>query len=270
MKQRILEIALERVLFKKYAGGLVVTPSYACAVFFRNQLYYLYDPFGCNEVGLGEGPSNQGVACIARFKNLHDLASRIMYNKTKRDSVEEYEFTRFVVSGCTAKLIPPEPIKVEKRPRKGKGISKLEVGEGESDVPAEEKAEETKPLEPENKVGYQLYDSILVLHGSTALQGRHEINYNELKEDHFVCICACLMVLNYPILRWDTKRVNYVIEQGKNIHSHAEFLEISQKRIIRNILIYKHFFDIIVTSVKIPDWKKNKNLDVGKKFEIHV
>ncbi|KAF2899351.1 hypothetical protein ILUMI_06824 [Ignelater luminosus] len=265
MKQRILEIALEKVLFKKYAGGLVVTPSYACAVFFRNQLYYLYDPFGCNEVGLGEGPSNQGVACIARFKNIHDLATRIVYNKMKRDSAEEYEFTRFVISGCTAKLIPPEATKVEKKPKKGKNISEMpmDAGEGESDVSVKNKPEETKEPEPENKVGYQLYDGILVLHGSTALQGRYDIDYNELKEDHFVCICACLMVLNYPILKWDTKRVNYVIEQGKNIHAHAEFLEISQKRIIRNILIYKHFFDIIVTNVKIPNWKQNKNLDVG-------
>lgn len=149
MKQRVLEEALAKVLFKKHECGLVATPSYACAVFFKNHLYYLFDCFGCNEVGLGEGPSNAGAACFARFKNVHDMATRIVFNKKKRDVVEEYEFTRFVLSSCTSKCIPPKPIKVAKKKKK-KSSSKMGA-EGES--ASETDTEEEKEPEPENKVG---------------------------------------------------------------------------------------------------------------------
>ncbi|KAB0791416.1 hypothetical protein PPYR_03216 [Photinus pyralis] len=243
-KQRVLEETLVRLLFRKHECGLIATPSYACAVFYKNQLFYLFDCFGCNEVGLGEGPKNSGTACLARFKTVQDLARRILHNKTKRDKEEEYDFSRFVLSSCTAKPIPPKLMK---------------FGAGEDGEDQEIEVEEDHPLR-ENKVGYQLSEGMLTLQGSTALHGRATNEFYNLKPDHFVCICASLMLLNYPILRWDTKRVNYVVEQGNHVYSHAENFSISDKRIIRNILIYQHFFDIIITTLKFPDWHDKKNL----------
>ncbi|KAK4878460.1 hypothetical protein RN001_010966 [Aquatica leii] len=247
LKQRVLEETLIKVLFKKHECGLIATPSYACTVFLKNRLFYLFDCFGCNEVGLGEGPGKGGVACLSRFKNIHDLCKRIIYNKTKRDDAEEYEFSRFVVSACTSKPIPPKP-----------GMYKFKDEDAESGADTTASETSTHPLRT-NRVGYQLNEDFLTLQGTKALEGRNEIDYDELKRDHFVCICACLLLLNYPILRWDTKRVDYVIDQGNHIYDHAENLSISEKRIIRNILIYQNFFDIIITSVKIPGGN-NRNL----------
>ncbi|KAK5638442.1 hypothetical protein RI129_012737 [Pyrocoelia pectoralis] len=246
-RQLVLEEILVRVLFKKHECGLVATPSYACAVFYKHHLFYLFDCFGCNEVGLGEGPKNTGVACLSRFKTVQDLVRRIIHNKTKRDKAEEYEFSRFVLSSCTATPIPPKLVR---------------FGTGEEGEDQEIELEDDNAL-GENRVGYQLHDGMLTLRGSIALNGRAANEFYNLKPDHFVCICACLMLLNYPILRWDTKRVNYIIDQGKHIYSHAENLSISDKRIIRNILMYQHFFDIIITTVKFPDWHDKQNLSTS-------
>ncbi|KAF5281690.1 hypothetical protein FQA39_LY17711 [Lamprigera yunnana] len=237
LKLCVLEETLMKVLFKRYDCGLVATPSYACAVFFYRHLFYLFDCFGCNEVGLGEGPTNTGVACIIRYRNIRDMVKRIIHNKTKRDMAEEYEFTHFVVSGCTSK-----PLALQYSPFKCPDESCSDTDSSETDIRKFR----------ENRVGYQLHDGMLTLQGTKALEDRETINYDELKKDHFVCICACLLLVNYPILRWDTKRVDYVIDQGCHIYDHAENLEISEKRIIRNVLMYKNFFDIIITSVRIP------------------
>lgn len=85
----------------------------------------------------------------------------------------------------------------------------------------------------------------------------------ELKDDHFICLVALLNVLTTSMPRWDTKRVDAVIDQGKRIYDLAEDLNETNKRFIKNILIGSHLFDIIVKKIKIEDWKKNKNLDVG-------
>lgn len=54
-KQNILELAIEKILFVRSDMGVMVTPTYACALLYKNHLYYLYDAFGNNEVGLSEG-----------------------------------------------------------------------------------------------------------------------------------------------------------------------------------------------------------------------
>lgn len=56
-RQNIIELAIEKILFVRSDIGVLVTPVYACALIYKNHLYYLYDCFGNNEVGLGEGMS---------------------------------------------------------------------------------------------------------------------------------------------------------------------------------------------------------------------
>lgn len=72
-----------------------------------------------------------------------------------------------------------------------------------------------------------------------------------------------MMLLLRPIKKWDTKTVDYVIDQGKHIFSHAEDLDVSEKRTIRNVLIHKYFFDVVVKRIEIVDWQDNKNLETG-------
>ncbi|CAH2003558.1 unnamed protein product [Acanthoscelides obtectus] len=54
-RQNILELAIEKILFVRSDIGVLVTPTYACALIYKNYLFYLYDGFGNNEVGLSEG-----------------------------------------------------------------------------------------------------------------------------------------------------------------------------------------------------------------------
>lgn len=67
-RPNILELAIDKILLVRSDMGVLVTPTYACALMYKNHLYYMYDAFGNNEVGLSEGLTDQGVACFARFK----------------------------------------------------------------------------------------------------------------------------------------------------------------------------------------------------------
>lgn len=278
MKQNTLELALQKVLFSQTENGLVVTPCYACAVFLRNHLYYLYDGFGNSEVGMSEGPEDTGVACLARFKDIHSLVTRIVYNKSKRETEEPFTYTRFVLSSCTASRIPPasETEQKKKKTRREKMEEEMEQEQqqGEGDVqekPTEKKKDDKKEekgkkqdKKEENKVGYQQLndDGFYTIEGTKSLKGRDSAS-EELKPDHFVCLCAAIMLLNCPVNKWDSRRVDNVIKQGNHVYSHAEELNISEKRIIRNILIDQYFFDIVVKKIAITNPKLNKNFQKG-------
>lgn len=157
MKQQTVETVLNRILFQNCDWGILVTTSYACAIFYHNYLYYLFECFGCNEVGLGEGPSETGMACLSRFKDLHSMATRIMYNKSRRETVDQLDYTRFVLSVCKVKYIPPE-VEIKKRGKKTKseGFEDLmqQEGEIEEEVKTKSRKDEERPEpEPKNLVG---------------------------------------------------------------------------------------------------------------------
>ncbi|XP_074039689.1 uncharacterized protein isoform X2 [Leptinotarsa decemlineata] len=284
-RQNILELALNKILFVRSDIGVIVTPLYACAVFLKNHLYYMYDCFGNNEVGLSEGTSNEGTAYFARFKDLHSLVTRIMFNKRRRERSEEVVYSRFVLSSVKVKEIHDwnEMMKQRKTARKDKKkpathkpLSDVEAEnaeDGEVDEPERDleytDAEEDGEEEPkkhkktvENEVGYKYRRGFHTIEGTTAIEGRKVLS-DELKEDHFICICACLMLLTCPVARWDTKKVDQVLRNGQHVYSHAEDLEISEKRTIKNILVGKNFFDIIVKMIKIENWRNNRNLNKG-------
>ncbi|CAG9829601.1 unnamed protein product, partial [Diabrotica balteata] len=269
IRQNILALALEKILFVRSDTGVLVTPSYACAVMHKNYLYYLFDPFGNNEVGLSEGPSQKGVTCFARFKDLHSLTMRILYNKKKRESAEEVAYSRFVLSSVKVKEIInfAERGKPKKKKDKRKIVLSDEEGEGQLTEYYMEEAEEEMDKEekeeyPENKVGYHYQSGYCTILGTKALPGRKAVSA-DLKEDHFICVCACLLLLTTPVTRWDTRKVDLAIDYGIHVYSHADDLLISEKRTIKNILVGKHFFDIIIKLIKIEDWKQNRNLSKG-------
>ncbi|KAJ8965790.1 hypothetical protein NQ314_003906, partial [Rhamnusium bicolor] len=109
---------------------------------------------------------------------------------------------------------------------------------------------------------YRIKNGIYLIEGTKAIKERDAM-CPELKQDHFVCLCACLMLLTCAVQKWDTKKVDQVIDHGAHVYSHADDLEISEKRTIKNVLIQKNFFDIIVKNIKIENWKDNKNLSVA-------
>lgn len=112
----------------------------------------MFDPFGCNEVGLGEGPTNEGAACLMRFKTVHDMVRRIAHNKAKRDEGEPYKFARFVLSSCVTTFIPPVPY--PKKTQKIKKPPKYYASEGEEGhVTTDDEKETTVVPDKENLAG---------------------------------------------------------------------------------------------------------------------
>ncbi|XP_030747485.1 uncharacterized protein LOC115875983 isoform X2 [Sitophilus oryzae] len=310
-RENILELAIGKILFVRSDMGVLVTPTYACALIYKNHLYYMYDGFGNNEVGLSEGLSDDGTACFSRFKDIHALVTRIMYNKRKRESLEEVVYTRFVLSLVKVKRLHPSEERLAKdkeEPQRqisrqiSKQISRKSLKQksktnksdwwgpvkseeeqiaaqsGEDEIhgnlhgeKSQASDEDDDKPDAENKVGYRYENGYYVIKGTRAMESSGDdandeaarAGTAELTEDHFCCICACLMLLSCPVEKWDTKKIDEVLDHGAHIYSHADDLEMSDKRTIKNILIQKNFFDIIVKKVKIENWKDNKNLSTG-------
>ncbi|XP_023310427.1 uncharacterized protein LOC108904110 [Anoplophora glabripennis] len=283
IRQNILELAIEKIIFVRSDMGVMVTPTYACALLYKNHLYYLFDAFSNNEVGLSDGPANHGTACFIRFKDVHSLANRIMYNKSKREADEEVVYTRFVLSSVKVKTLHPSQEETAKKKKKGEpGTAKSEESEAQSSEGSPQRKKKSDKVEEEseeeivtqdgkkrirkrnaqNKVGYQNKDGLYIIEGTSQLTDRNSIT-DELKQDHFVCVCACLMLLTTPIQNWDTRKVDQVLDNGKHVYSHAEDLEISEKRTIKNMLINKHIFDIVIKQIKIENWRDKKKLAIA-------
>lgn len=47
-------------LFKRCSSAVIINPYYSCAIFYKNFLYYLFDPYNSSPVGLGVGDKNKG------------------------------------------------------------------------------------------------------------------------------------------------------------------------------------------------------------------
>lgn len=93
------------------------------------------------------GPTNNGTACFVRFKDIHSLVNRIMYNKSKREVDEEVIYSRFVLSSIRVKTLHPSQEETTKKKKKRKEVTEkkkeeLEGTDGES--PKEKKEEEKK------------------------------------------------------------------------------------------------------------------------------
>nr|XP_022920512.1 uncharacterized protein LOC111428977 [Onthophagus taurus] len=264
LKQRILEVSLEKILHQNGDWAIIVSQEYSCSCYYKNGLFYLYDPYASNEVGLSEGPFSRGLASFSRFTDLPSLATRIVYNKQKREQPEKVSYSRFVLSTCKVRYLQPEQTKAPpRRPKRKEPEAKKAVETAEDGADFGEEEEE----EVENKVGFQNRSGYWVVEGTRypTSPTREDVS-DILKADHFVCICVCLTVISVPIKKWDTLKVNRVINQGQHIYSHAENLEHSEKRTIKNILIGKHFFDIIVKPIDVARWRGPHNITTGLKF----
>lgn len=244
LEPTIMEAALEKILFKKYEYGVVATKIYSCAVFSHNGVYYMYDGYGNNLVGLGEGPENRGVACMFRFKTLKALVERFVYNKKRREVIEPTEATRFIISTVKVGIAFQEaPELIPRRER---------ILEPDDDKMYEEGGEgETKEkLKPINVLGYTRKGKYITIQGTQGLDDRMVVT-GTVKNCHFISICTLLGLLCKPIKEWSTKRVDYVFESGVNLYPFIDNVNFADKRSIRNLQIDKYFFDIVIKRIPI-------------------
>lgn len=107
------------------------------------------------------GPSNNGTSCVARFKDIRSLASRIMYNKGKREANEDVIYSRFVLSSVRVKekLMSQEEVR-GKQKKKTKNVPTeqpdiVEEGEDAYDIDEihKEEQEVEKDEAPNEKEG---------------------------------------------------------------------------------------------------------------------
>lgn len=269
LSQSILEKCLEKLVFAERSSAIIVTQDYSCAILLKKTLYYMFDGFGCNLVGLGEGPDNTGVACMFRFKTLRALTNRFLYNKKKREMVEPTEASRFVISTVDIKVIlPPE---VEKIPRREKQLPNIKMMESVSFETNPKEVEEKNELKEKaktveknmkNKVGYQKKNKVSVIEGTNVLEGRNE-GVGEIKSCHFISVCAMIGLFGTTVNDWDTKRVDYIVRCGLNLFSYVDNPNFADSRNIDNLLIDRYFFDFIIKRIIIADERSVKNFKLA-------
>lgn len=262
----ILKQSLSKLVFRTRDSCIIVTQDYSCAVFSKGRFYYMYDGFNCNLVGLGEGPENNGAACMMRFKGLQPLIDRFIFNKKRREIAEPTEATRFIISSVDVNELNPtdEPTKV---PRPDSAfIYKTETERGKArpyfeSNPAKVSRQSIRKIDPretsftKNRVGYHCRTPYYVLEGSQCLEKRNE-GEGEVKACHFVGVCAMIGIFGRPIKQWDTQRVDYVLETGKKLFGYVDKISFADKRNITNLLFDKHFYDVIVKRLIISNQKK--------------
>lgn len=264
IKPKVLEMAVRKILFPKSQMGILVTPTYSCTVFVKNHLYYLFDPFANNEVGLSKGVSNEGVACLTRFKDIKSLVARVMHNKGKRESGEDLEYNRFVLSSCIVKTLTKAKTLDEDEDEKEQKLAEQSGEEQVVTANTTETKKESGIAEGQKKTifGYHKIDNKYKIEGSKGSTGAGECT-SLLKEDYFVCLCASLLLLNHPLKKWNEKKIDSCLEQGQEIFSHAEDLDICSKKFIKNILIEDYFFSVVVKKMVFASYKLNKDLKTG-------
>lgn len=62
------------------------------------------------------------------------------------------------------------------------------------------------------------------------------------------------MLMNCPLEKWSTRKIDQIIDQGQQICAKTTDLTITAKRIIKNILIDKNYFDIVAKTSQETNW----------------
>lgn len=105
------------------------------------------------------------------------------------------------------------------------------------------------------------------IQGTKVVQSRTK-NSELLNEDYFVCLCACLQLLDKPLKRWDAECIDSIIDQGLSIYGYANNLDVCSPKMIKNIQIGNYVFDVITNKVKFFTYQEKKTLKTGEKIII--
>ncbi|XP_031767072.2 uncharacterized protein LOC113519037 isoform X2 [Galleria mellonella] len=250
-----LEDALSRKFFLKYDRGMITTSNYSCAVFKRNGLYYLYDGSSCNAMGIRD-EKNKGKACFLRFSTLHDLVSRILYNKDGRTEDQQFILSRILVRRLLAELRMKLPEDYDYITGLSKSKPSIVLTEKDSEKRSFIESAESKS---QTIIGYQLVEGIYRIEGTTSLKDRKPSS--DVKSCHFVSLIAMLMAAMHPIRTWDHIMVDTCIEKGLEINEKATNLNVCEKRVIKNIILDGKFININIKKITVVNENPDKRLE---------
>ncbi|XP_061384186.1 uncharacterized protein LOC116769255 [Danaus plexippus] len=254
-----LEDVLTRKFLPRYDRGMITTATYSCAIFRRNNLYYLFDASPCNAMGLRD-PTNKGKACFLRFRSLHDLVVRVCYNKDGKTEDQQFILSRIIVRRLLTEprmKLPEDYDYAERMPKSKK--SKLSIVE--SPKSSEKKSTSVESTEPKTEyvVGYQNFNGIYRIEGTTALNDKK--TSTEVKACHFVCLIAMLMATMHPIRTWGQVMVDTCIEKGLEIKEKATNLSVCDKRVIKNLILDGKFVNVNIKKIMVVNENPNKRLE---------
>ncbi|XP_022825897.1 uncharacterized protein LOC111355965 [Spodoptera litura] len=253
-----MEDVLARKFFPKFDRGMVTTASYSCAFFKRNGLYYLFDGSPCNAMGLRDEAGSNGKACFLRFRTLHDLVSRINYNKDGGSDDQQFILSRILVRRLLKEArttLPEDHDFSTGRPKSKK--SKQTVLASEMDT--ESRRLDVKEMKSQTAVGYQLVDGVYRIEGTTSLNQRKPST--DVKSCHFVSLIAMLMAAMHPIRTWDHVMVDVCIEKGLEIYDKATNLSVCEKRVIKNVILDGKFININIKKIIVVNENPEKRLE---------
>uniref|UniRef100_A0A2A4JVW1 Uncharacterized protein n=1 Tax=Heliothis virescens TaxID=7102 RepID=A0A2A4JVW1_HELVI len=253
-----MEDVLARKFFNKYDRGMVTTASYSCAIFKRNGLYYLFDGSPCNAMGLRNDTISKGKACFLRFRTLHELVSRINYNKDGGTNDQQFILSRILVRRLLKEArhkLPEDHDFATGKPASSKSKQTI-IGSEKDD---EKRQLDVKEYKSQTSVGYQLVDGVYRIEGTTSLNQRKPSS--DVKSCHFISLIAMLMAAMHPIRTWDHVMVDVCMEKGLEIHEKATNLNVCEKRVIKNVILDGKFININIKKIIVVNENPEKRLE---------
>ncbi|XP_046967526.1 uncharacterized protein LOC124535371 [Vanessa cardui] len=254
-----LEDVLIRKFLPKYDRGMITTASYSSAFFRKNNLYYLYDGSSCNAMGLRE-MNAKGKACFLRFRSLHDLVARVLYNKDGKSEDQQFILSRIIVR----RLLTEPRLKLPEDYDFAAGVpksnkSRYSIAESGKGSERKKSSIASSNVKSETVIGYQQIAGIYRIEGTTSLKDRKASS--DIKSCHFVSLIAMLMATMHPIRTWDHVMVDTCIEKGLEIHAKATNLSVCEKRVIKNVILDGKFVNVNIKKIIVVNENQEKRLD---------
>ncbi|KPJ19402.1 hypothetical protein RR48_11029 [Papilio machaon] len=254
-----LENIINKKFFNKYDRGMITTTSYSAAFFKKNGIYYLFDASPCTPMGIRDDKAKGSNACFLRFKSLHDLVIRMLYNKDGTGDDQQFVLSRILVR----KLLREPRMKLPEDYDYSTGApasSKSKQTLVDSDKRKDKKTsvDYTEP-KSETVIGYQQIQGLYRIEGTTCLNDRSPSS--EVKASHFVSLIAMLMAAMHPIRTWDHFMVDTCIEKGLEIFEKATNLKVCEKRVIKNIILEGKLIDVNIKKILVINENPQKTLE---------
>ncbi|CAB3235574.1 unnamed protein product [Arctia plantaginis] len=250
-----LEEYMSRKFFDNYDRGMVTTATYSCAFFKRANLYYLFDGSACNAMGLRtEKKGAKGSACFLRFRSLHELVSRMLYNKDGKTEDQQFVISRILVRRLLQEpreALPEDYDYEARKPKSSKSKSTI--------VPADKRKSSVAFIKIPPVVGYQRVDGVYRIEGTTALTERKPST--DIKSCHFVSLIAMLMAAMHPIRTWDQFMIDTCIEKGLEIKEKATNFAVCEKRVIKNVILDGKFLNVNIKKILVVNENPEKTLE---------
>ncbi|XP_013139792.1 PREDICTED: uncharacterized protein LOC106104319 [Papilio polytes] len=255
-----LENIISKKFFNKHDRGMITTTSYSGAFFRKNGLYYLFDGGPCSPLGIREEKGKGNNACFLRFKSLHDLVIRMLYNKDGIGDDQQFVLSKILVR----KLLKEPRMKLPEdydysagAPTSSKSKQTLVDPKGK-DKDKKTSVDFSEP-KSETVIGYQQIQGLYRIEGTTSLNDRSASS--EVKASHFVSLIAMLMAAMHPIRTWDHIMIDTCIEKGLEIFEKATNLNVCEKRVIKNIILEGKLIDVNIKKILVINDNTEKTLE---------